>query len=101
MIKSKDEILTSVNSLVGEEASDDVLAILEDITDTMDDYERRISESGDWEAKYNANDQAWREKYKARFLSPGASENESIDIEAEGVKIETDDAPETFEDLFE
>ena len=101
MIKSKDEILASVNQLVGEDASDDVLAILEDITDTVDDYERRISESGDWEAKYNENDQAWREKYKARFLSAGASENASIDIEAEGVEIETDDVPETFEDLFE
>lgn len=101
MIRTKDEILASVNQLVGEDASDDVLAILEDITDTVDDYERRISESGDWEARYNENDQAWREKYKARFLNSAGTEIESVDIEAEGVDIETDETPETFEDLFE
>lgn len=101
MIRSKDDLLAAVNGIIGESTSDEALGILEDITDTVDDYERRIAESGDWEARYNENDQAWRERYKERFLNAAASESESVDIEAEGVEIETDDAPETFEDLFE
>lgn len=102
MIKSKDEIIAEVNRLIGEEASDDVLAILENVTDTMEDYERRIAESGDWKAKFDENDRAWRDRYRERFVSPGTTDVESIDVEAEGVEIEEyDSAPETFEDLFE
>ena len=102
MIKSKEEIIAEVNRLIGEEASDDVLAILENVTDTIDDYERRIAESGDWQTRYTENDKAWRERSRERFVSPGTTDVESIDVEAEGVEVEEyDSEPETFEDLFE
>ena len=101
MIKSKEDLLNSISGILGESVDDAALGILEDISDTVDDYERRLKESGDWESRYNENDQAWRERYKERFFNAADSETESIDIEAEGVYIDTDDEPATFEDLFE
>lgn len=99
MIKSKEDLLNSISGILGESVDDAALGILEDITDTVDDYERRLAESGDWEKRYNENDQAWRERYKERFLNAADSGTEVFE-EAEGVDIKEDPVPETFEELF-
>lgn len=99
MIKSKEDLLNSISGILGESVDDAALGILEDITDTVDDYERRLAESGDWEKRYNENDQAWRERYKERFLNASDSGTEVFE-EAEGVDIKEDPVPETFEELF-
>lgn len=84
---------------------DNVLGLLEDVSDTLDDYERRIAETGDWEKKYNELDAEWRGKYRARFMegvnSPGGGDSE-IDrgIATEEVLPETETI-KTYEDLFE
>ncbi len=92
-IKTKAELLELVKERIGDDTSDEALAIIEDVTDTLDDYETRIADSGDWKARYEQNDADWRKKYKERFFTP-TEEPEEID--------EPDEVEEkrTFEDLF-
>ena len=95
MIKTKEELLESIRSKIGEDSSDETIAFLEDVTDTFDDLENKAKGDGkDWKAEAERIDAEWREKYKARFFS-----GEKVDEE------DDDPAPEskvnlTFEDLF-
>lgn len=92
-IRTKDEILELVRARVGDDSSDEVIEFIEDITDTLNDYEKRLSDSTDWKAKYEENDAEWREKYKARFFGKEVDETE-IDDEEEVKSMK-------YEDLFE
>lgn len=97
-IKSKQEILDEIGLLVGTETTDEVLAVIEDVTDTIDDYERKLGDDTDWEAKYNELDNEWREKYKARFFE---AEDVAAAAEAEDVTEDEDEELLTYDDLFE
>lgn len=92
-IKSKAEILELVKARIGDDTSDEALAIIEDVTDTLDDYETRIADSGDWKARYEQNDADWRKKYKERFFAP-------TDEPEENDEPEEVEEKRTFEDLF-
>lgn len=101
-IVNREELLNRIGAF-GDD--DNVLGLLEDITDTLDDYERRIAETGDWEKKYNDLDAEWRGKYRARFLegvnSPGGGDSEvDRDIATEEVLPEQEPV-KTYEELFE
>ena len=97
MVKTKDEILASIKTRIGEDTSDDALALIEDISDSFDDLTTRVSEAGDWKAKYEENDKAWRNKYQERFFTP--SEGDPL---MEEITKEEPDKPKVlkFEDLF-
>lgn len=93
-IRTKEEILNSISSIIGDSTDDASLGVLEDITDTLGDYETRVSDSTDWKTKYETNDAEWREKYKARFYET-ETDDDSKEIERrEQPKVKT------FEDLF-
>lgn len=71
---SKDELLSRVSAYIGEDNSDDAISLLEDISDTADDFEARAG--ADWEkkyneleSKYNEMDASWRNRYISRFKS--------------------------------
>lgn len=66
-VLSKDELFTKIKGLVGEDSSDETLSILEDMQDTVNDYESKVGE--DWKSRYEENDSAWRKKYQERFFS--------------------------------
>lgn len=94
MIKTKEELLESIRSRIGEDSSDETIAFLEDVTDTFDDLETKAKGDGkDWKAEAERIDAEWREKYKARFFS-GEIEDEDEDPAPES-KVNL-----TFEDLF-
>ena len=97
MIKTKDEILNAIKERFGEDTSDETLSLIEDVSDTLDDYETRTNDNTDWKTKYEENDKTWRERYRDRFFSGETDDN---DIE-EPDDID-DDTPDkrTFEDLF-
>ena len=97
MVKTKDEILNAIKERFGEDTSDETLSLIEDVSDTLDDYETRTNDSTDWKTKYEENDKTWRERYRDRFFSGETDDN---DIE-EPDDID-DDTPDkrTFEDLF-
>ena len=93
-IKSREDLLKSLNTLIGDNSTDENLAILEDVTDTLKDYEEKTADQTDWKSKYEQNDAEWRKKYKDRFLS-----GETIKDEQEE-DVEKDSKPLTFDSLF-
>lgn len=93
-IKSREDLLKSLNTLIGDNSTDENLAILEDVTDTLKDYEEKTADQTDWKTKYEQNDADWRKKYKERFLSG----EEIKDEQEEDVK--KDSKSLTFDSLF-
>ena len=96
-VKTKDEILQSVKSIIGESTDDNAIELLEDITDTINDYDEKTKV--DWKAKYDELDETWKKKYKERFF------NDDIEIEKEKEKEEEkeeekDETEITFNDIF-
>lgn len=91
-IKTKEEILEIVKTRIGDDSSEEALSFIEDITDTLEDKDRQIADSGDWKSKYDE----LTEKYKERFFS-GDGGKEMPDPEEGEKKVEL---PTRFEDLF-
>lgn len=84
-----------ISARIGEDNSDEAIGLLEDITDTLNDYEERTADNTNWKERYEANDKEWRDKYKERFMSGDTSKDEEI--------IDEEEEPErkyTFEELF-
>lgn len=95
-VKTREEILESFKTRLGENPDDEYISFLEDITDTLDDFEKRANGDGtDWKSKYEENDANWRKKYTERFFSDEPEPNPKS-----GTKLEPDDTPRTFSDLF-
>ena len=95
-VKTREEILESFKTRLGENPDDDSIAFLEDVTDTLNDFEKRANGDGtDWKSKYEENDANWRKKYTERFFS-----DEPEPIPKLNQKPEPDDTPKTFSDLF-
>lgn len=96
-IRTKDEILEQLKTRIGDEPDDESIAFLEDVTDTISDYESKIGDTEDWKSKYEANDKEWRKKYTDRFFSKEPENVPDPDPEDPEEKHE----PMNFEDLFE
>lgn len=93
-VKTREEILESFKTRLGENPDDDSISFLEDVTDTLDDLEKRANGDGtDWKSKYEENDANWRKKYTERFFSDEPEPNSKSEPEP-------DDTPTTFSDLF-
>lgn len=97
-IKSKDEILNSLKEILKEDTSDEAIAIIEDVTDTIDDFSAKISDDTDWKKKYEDNDHEWRQKYRDRFFNH--SQNDEPEDEAKLLEPEEVLEKTKFEELF-
>lgn len=95
-VRTKDELLEIIKGRIGDDSSDDTISFLEDITDTLTDYEEKVTKSDgeDWKTKYEENDKMWREKYRERFFSKEV-EKEDEDFSEDEVKSLS------YDDLFE
>lgn len=95
-VRTKDELLEIIRGRIGDDTSDETISFIEDITDTLSDYEERAtnSDTEDWKTKYEENDKMWREKYRERFFSKEV-EKEDEDFEEDEVKSLS------YDDLFE
>ena len=96
----KDEFFAKIQERIGDEASEESIAFLEDMTDTYNDLEKKANGDGtDWEQKYRENDAAWRKKYQARFFHGG--NNSSPNFGSSGCD-DNEYIPEniTMDDLF-
>lgn len=87
-IRTRDELITAVNAIIGETPNDEGLSLLEDISDTF----ATTDDNEDWKAKYEENDAEWRRRYKERFEGTPVLENKQEEIET--------NEPLHFEDLF-
>lgn len=96
MVKTKDELMASIKSKFGDDTSDETIALLEDISDTLD----TTKDGSDWKKKFEDNDKMWREKYTSRFFDSPAEPShpaEPNDPDPEEVKAEEI----KIDDLFE
>ena len=91
-ILTKEQLMESIKNRVGEDTSDEALAFIENVNDTIESM--TTDKNTDWKAKYEENDAAWRQKYKDRFFN-SASEDKDDDFEEEEKK-----EPMTYEALF-
>lgn len=93
MIKSRDEIITAISARFGDEPTDEDIKLLEDVTDTISDFEKKTKDSTDWKQKYEENDKEWKKKYTDRFLNK--------DVKDEPTEDDNDESkPLTYNDLF-
>lgn len=101
MILSKDDFISRISERLGEDNSDETLTLIEDVTDTLNDYEERLSseDNEDWKSKYEELDASWRKRYRERFFKPETTPEEVKNEQEKDVK---DDSKEdvTFDDLF-
>ena len=105
-VKTKDEILSSVKSLLGDTPDDKGIVLLEDISDTFDNSTSGSSDEDkktieELKLKLEETDKAWRQKYADRFLNPNTNPpaDDSLD-DAEDDNKDDDNSPKKFEDLF-
>lgn len=93
-VVNKDTIMERLRENFNDNDSDDVLGLLEDVTDTLNDYQSRLEENGDWKERYEQNDREWRQKYKDRFFNNDPEPDPEPDKDPEQA------TPTTFEELF-
>ena len=107
MVKTKDEILEAIKAKIGEDTSDEAIALLEDVTDTLNDYDNKANTDTDWKAKYEENDKEWRKRYTDRFFNKGEDDEGNNGGKPKGDlggnlddNDDEPDEPTTFEELF-
>lgn len=95
-VKDRDSILSAVKQMIGDNTSDEAIELMEDIADTMTDYETKVADKTDWKAKYDEMDASWRKKYVERFS--GKTGEEIKDEQEEQIK--DDGEVRSFDELF-
>lgn len=103
MVRTSEELMGSIRDYIGENHDDAAINLLEDMTDTLGDYDRRIQESGDWESKYRENDEQWRKRYSDRFYGKTVEDDVQIKEKVTTKDIsdtETVKLAQTVSDLF-
>ena len=99
-VLTHDDFMGALKGLAGDNADDSTLTMIENFTDTFNDLETRASDTTDWKAKYEQNDNEWREKYKARFFE-GKEGTDPTTVMREQKGDITDDSKDiSFDDLF-
>lgn len=94
MVKTREEIIAQLTAHIGDNNSDESIALIEDVTDTLNDYETRTNGDGtDWKVEYDKLDKKWRDKYIARFSNGEVDEEDEVE--------EVEEKNYTYENLFE
>lgn len=95
MVKTKDEIMKEIRAYIGDRSDDQTIALVENISDTIDDY----AAHGDYDTKLMAVEEEWRKKYMERFF--GGDKEEITEVKEDEEKEENDKAEEIkIEDLY-
>lgn len=98
-IRTRAELMESIRARIGEDDSDEAITLIEDINDTLTDFESRGSE--DWKGRYEENDREWRRKYKERFFSANNDPAADVDTPTDTGFVEEEVKSYNYEDLFE
>lgn len=91
--RTKDELLAALKGVLGDNQSDEAIALIEDVTDTFE------APAEDWEQKYKDNDAAWRQKYTERFFAGDVDQGDGGNTET---VIESNEGEKnlTYDELF-
>lgn len=88
-IKTKDELMTDIQTFLGDDTSDAALALVQDLSDTLgNDASQQVA---DLQRKLDEQDKAWRKRYRDTFFSGKPDEDD---------KPPEPEKPRTFADLF-
>lgn len=100
-ILSKEDFFQKIQTIIGDDKSDESIKILEDITDTYNDLSNKQGDGEDWKQKYEDNDKMWRERYTSRFFDSAATA-EPVPVPKVEEKTEEEVRAETVQikDLF-
>ena len=98
MVRSKEQLIEEIRAVVGDDTSDNVIALIENVSDTMTELE--TSDGEEWKQKYEENDKMWREKYISRFTEGTAEPSAEAEPTTEPTADE-EEKEKTFDDLFE
>lgn len=93
-VRTREELMEAIRGRVGD--SDEDLAFIEDVTDTLSDLETRATDQTDWQARYEENDREWRERYRARFFNEEPPEPDPAEPDPEDHKT-----PTSYVELFD
>lgn len=102
-ILTRDQFFDRIREHIGDDASDESISFMEDITDTYNDMETRAAGDGvDWEQRYKDLDENWKKRYTHRFFSSGGGNpfSEGTDMEDDTVKAAEKAAKIRIDDLF-
>ena len=97
MIRTKEEMLDLVNKYIGEDTSEEAIALIEDISDSYDSF----SDPEDWKAKYEQLDETWKKKYKDRFFEGSNKTPTGEDVDGETHEEAEEKELVTYDDFFE
>ena len=95
-VKTFDELMSAIADRTKDMTDDETLQFIEDVSDTLKNYEELSSENANWKEKFETNDKEWRERYRERFFT--AEEKTDDD---DGPEPEPEVVKKTYEDLFE
>ena len=105
-IVSNEDLIQRLTTLIGESTTDENISLIEDVTDTLQDYIERAKDTTDWKEKYTENDREWRKRYTERFSNNCAQvdENSPNGIKDDENSQHKDDSQNseklTFDSLF-
>lgn len=99
--KKRQELIDAYSSIIGENTSDEAIAFLEDLSDSVDDELQ--ANYDDLQSRYDALDGEWRERYIARFKNITEEPETSTVIETvqPDAPTDVDDAAENTEVSFD
>lgn len=111
-VKTVEELLQAVANIVGDDDSDEALAFIEDVNDTVRDLDARTIDTTGWENRYNENnaewerkytelDNEWRKRYKERFFSASEINDDEDFIDEEQEEKPKEKPKTTYDELFE
>lgn len=100
-VLTREDYLERLNTLVGEDNSDEALQIIEDFTDTFDNLgtQNDNNDNENWKQKYEELDATWRKKYRDRFMNSQTTEDDVIEEQEDNV--ESDGEIKEYDELFE
>lgn len=101
MVLNREQYFERLRDRIGDDASDEAIAFLEDFTDTFEEFENRVNGDGeDWEKKAREIDEAWKRRYRNRFFNGDGGNRDSAVISDETTDV-YDPEDVTVESLFE
>lgn len=100
-VLTRDDYFSRLQTILGNDTSDEAIALMEDMTDTYNDLENRANGDGvDWEQRYKELDESWKQKYRHRFFSSNGTS--AIGNPGERIQETEEDRAKkiTIDDLF-
>jgi hypothetical protein len=105
-VVSKEQLMSQIKNVLGDNTSDEAISLLENVSDTLDassnaDAEELKKQLAEAQKKAEEIDKNWREKYTNRFNAPVPQPSTPVDPSGEGEdEEEEEEEPKTFSDLF-